>query len=431
MIKTRSLTIVILLGFFISIIFSVIFSFAEQLTLTAYYPSPNICYNQLNTTNIFVSNSARIGHSLGVGQQVANVGSDISVVRTGETANLVIFGQGDDNFVNSNHAELALGSIGADPHIWKMANSIDENKLAYLYHRPGDTGADGPIFKPILTMNATGNVGLNNMVDPQAAFHISDPQRDLVRLESPHSQGTGIMFRNTHADMGTGQYFALGWGGAKFPGYKNRFKFWYTGNDTFHASNPIMTLRRNGGIDRVGIGVDIAQYSVLEVEGGAMFNTTATGEEFIVRDNSKGSEDNVILYDYSEGRVYLGNQFRWWEDLPTIIPEVTIRNDLIVDNDLTVTRNLKVDNNDGNPSTVGSVSVGGLLCINGRCTGKLPEWEPQVRRKPGNWKEVQVKVYDKNNIFSSSGWHTIYECGLDNCGARGAFPDNWIWLNDD
>ena len=413
MIKKRSLTIVIVLGFLVSIIFSAMLSFAdEKLVFTAYYPSPNAYYNRLNATDLSVTNHAYVGNSLAVGQETPGLDADISVVRTGETASLVMYGQGDAT--NSNHAELVLASPGTvnitDPNVWALTHNAD-NELAYVHHSSGD----GSVWQQFLTLDTNGYMGLNT-ADPQSPLHIATSmERDLMRLESNSALGTGMMFRNTNADMGTDQYFGLGWGGSDANDRSDKLNFWYAGSDTSYDDPPIMTFYKN---EHVGIRNQNPAYA-LDVGGGAIFDTDATDEPFIVRDRSKGN-GSVIFYEFDTGKLFLGNQGASGSD-----PEVTIRNDMLVDRDLTVSSNLNVN---GNLIVQGTLWITGSLCINGNCISDIPLWEPQVQAAG---QAVQIKAYDARNAGYSSGWHTIYECGLDNCGLRAGGSDSWYWLNDD
>ena len=335
MIKTRSLTIVIVLGFLVSILFSAMFSFAEEkLTFTAYYPSPNGYYNQLNATDLTVTNHAQVGHSLGVGLRVPDAGSDITIIKPGEAASLMMMGQGGTGI--SNHAELILASPGIvdpdDPSLWALTHSADQNKLVYVQHSSGDLdGSTGdPIFKSVLTMNTQGNVGIGTTI-PNTRLYLNDTRRDLLRLESNSANGSGIMFRNRHADMGNNQYFGMGWGGSAASARMGKLNFWYAGDDVSYYTPPIMTLY---GPNRVGIKNQSPNYS-LHVNGGAVFDTGtvgANGEEFIVKDSLHGSTD-PIWYRPTTGQLYLGN--RGAPDVGK--PEVTIRDNL------TVLGNLEVD----------------------------------------------------------------------------------------
>jgi len=301
------------------------FSFAEeQLTFTAYYPSPNAFYNQLNTTYLKVNKDALVGGFLGVGEYTPTADSDIYVKRNNEPASLMLYGQGEVGV--SNNADLILASPGFpaspnDPNVWAMSHDMN-NSLVYLHHRSGSTG-----FNPVLTMDNDGNIGLNT-TNPQAPFHILSERRDLMRVESDSANGSGIMFRNRHADMGNNQYFGMGWGGSAANNRRDKFNFWYARDDTVYDSPPIMTFYKN---ETVGIRNQGPLFT-LGVGGGARFDTDAVGEDFIVEDHKKGSFNYVMHYDYSTGKIYLGNEDGTTSDAP----EVTIRDDLWVEKNITV-----------------------------------------------------------------------------------------------
>jgi len=179
MTKTRSLTIIIIVGFLASILCSTIFSFAESLTFTAYYPSPNAFYNNLNTTNLKVNRDAFVGGSLGVGTPIGDTETDIFVVNPADGATLLLYGGSDPADPNSNYANLLLASPGtvdpSDPYIWSITHSAQagsDRKLGYIYHGSGQTDVAGdPIFINVLTMDTDGDVGVNT-TDPRAALHV-------------------------------------------------------------------------------------------------------------------------------------------------------------------------------------------------------------------------------------------------------------------
>ena len=183
MTKTRSLTVIIVICFLVSILFHTLFSFAEQLTFTAYYPSPNAFYNNLNTTNLKVDNNAFVMGGLVVGTPIGDTESDISIVKPTDAATLLLYGASDVTDPNSNYANLILGapaSIGnEDPYMWGIIHSSQvgtEHKLGYVYHGSGNfdttTTPPTPIFLNVLTMDTDGDVGINT-TDPQAALHVA------------------------------------------------------------------------------------------------------------------------------------------------------------------------------------------------------------------------------------------------------------------
>jgi len=328
MIKRRLLTIAIVLGFLMPILFSAVLSFAEQMTFTTYFPSPNnIYYNGLNATALSVDDHFQVGNSLGVGQYVADADSDIHIVKTDGPANLMLFGQGDED---SPHAQVRLLSNGYFPsiddyNVWEMDHNIDDN-LVFLHHTSGIPGN-----KQVLTLNTTGRVGLNTP-NPQANLHITSPQRDLIRLNNPGELNieTGMIFHNTHADMDQDQYFGLLW--------KNRiFMFWHATSlsSMITTDNVIMALRIQDWYKSLSIGTSVSGWA-LNVDGGARFNLSAEEEDFVVLDSSKGVVDEIVWYDYDEGKIYLGNKdatkpISWWDPDP---PEVYVNN-LTVEEKLT------------------------------------------------------------------------------------------------
>lgn len=56
----------------------------------------------------------------------------------------------------------------------------------------------------------------------------------------------------------------------------------------------------------LGINTNTPLYS-LHVNGGASFDSGSTEEDFIIRDSTKGSVERIFWYEYSSGRLYLGN----------------------------------------------------------------------------------------------------------------------------
>ena len=363
------------------------FSFAEErLTFTAYYPSPNAYYNRLNATDLTVTNHAHVGHSLGVGVHITDAEADISIIKAGDAASLMMIGQG--GMGSSNHAELILASPGIvdpnDPSLWALTHSADQNKLTYVQHNSGDLdGSTGdPIFKSVLTMDTGGNMGLNT-TSPQAPFHVLSPQRDLMRLDSNSAEGTGIMFRNRHADMGADQYFGMGWGGSAASGRSNKLNFWYAGSNTNYDNPPIMTFNKN---EHVGIRNRNPNFT-LDVNGGARINTTATGEEFKVLDTGQGSVDEVIWYRYSTGRLYLGNR-----GAPSgTNSEVVIRDNLDVNNNLTVGTDLTARNG----IFTGGVQINTDLVANNNSRGTCA-WE----EKPSTLDDSEVRnLYCSNERY--------------------------------
>jgi len=199
MTKTRSLTIIIVVGFLASILCSTIFSFAESLTFTAYYPSPNAFYNNLNTTNLKVNQDAFVGGSLGVGTPIGDTESDIFVVKPADGATLLLYGGSDPADPNSNYANFVLASPGnaanpTDPYIWAMTHSAQagsNHRLGYVYHGSGQTDVAGdPIFTNVLTLDTDGDVGVNT-TDPQAALHVIGRR---IRFEGVDEDSTLNLF---------------------------------------------------------------------------------------------------------------------------------------------------------------------------------------------------------------------------------------------
>ena len=265
MIKTRSFTIVIVLGFLASILFSAMFSFAEEkLTFTAYYPSPNGYYNQLNATDLTVMNDARVGNHLRLGM-TNDYNVDISVVSPSDPAELVLQGAPGSNDAYAR-VVLASNTVPNDPNAWlidQSAQSGNENKLIYRYH--ATSSGSSP---EMLTLDTQGNMGIGT-THPSTKLYINDTRRDLIHLESSNEAGTGIMFQNTHADMGANQYFGMGWGGSTANDRRDKLNFWYGGDNTNYVTPPIMTLHNNGNITipngRMTIGYDTVGSHGLQV----------------------------------------------------------------------------------------------------------------------------------------------------------------------
>jgi len=73
--------------------------------------------------------------------------------------------------------------------------------------------------------------------------------------------------------------------------------------------------------------VTIESNGRFQVNAGARFHTDVTDGDFYVRDTDKGSVSNVLWYDHSSGRVYLGNTGA----TTGVIPEVTARGNIGAD----------------------------------------------------------------------------------------------------
>jgi len=351
MTKTRSLTIIIVVGFLVSILFSAIFSFAESLTFTAYYPSPNAFYNQLNTTYLKVNKDAQVVGTLAVGEYTPTADSDIYVKRNNEPASLMLYGQGEVGV--SNNADLILASPGFpaslnDPNVWAMSHDMN-NSLVYFHHRSGNAG-----FRPALTMynNATAyfserlGIGAGPASAPRRRLHVvadaqfaaDEAERDVILAESDNAFGTGIMLRNTFQGAGANsEHLSMSWGGdtdGTGNDIRNKLNFWYTADDVhYDYPPPIMTLKGSRTTDVSGtfdhrVGIKIADpMTTLDVGGGAIFNLDGPEEGFLVRDATKGGplEDGfVIWYQFPSGKLLLGNRRAEY-------PSVRIRQDLVVD----------------------------------------------------------------------------------------------------
>jgi len=230
MTKTRSLTIIIIVGFLASILCSTIFSFAESLTFTAYYPSPNAFYNNLNTTNLKVNRDAFVGGSLGVGTPIGDTETDIFVVNPADGATLLLYGGSDPADPNSNYANLLLASPGtvdpSDPYIWSITHSAQagsDRKLGYIYHGSGQTDVAGdPIFINVLTMDTDGDVGVNT-TDPRAALHVKS---NNIIFEGHNPTGTNspqLEFREDSSNS----YWAMIKRGSSYGGQPDNLLFSY------------------------------------------------------------------------------------------------------------------------------------------------------------------------------------------------------------
>jgi len=183
MTKARSLTIIIVVGFLVSILFSVIFSFAdEQLTFTAYYPSPNGYYNQLNATDLSVTNKLFVGKQLNIGSPDPNSDADVNIISPNDPASLVLIGVND----TYSYADLSLAayepSATNDPHIWVMTHSAqtpDEHKLIYRHHESGSGPGN---FPAVLTMDTNGNVGIGT-TSPATPLHVYSDNSQTIEMQ--------------------------------------------------------------------------------------------------------------------------------------------------------------------------------------------------------------------------------------------------------
>jgi len=160
MTKTRSLTIIIVVGFLVSILFSSMFSFAEEkLSFTAYYPSPNGYYNRLNSTFLSVSDTANVGKQLNIGLANPESNADVNIVSPNDSASLVLLGDND----TYSYATLALANPSDDgtstnPTVWLMSHSAipaEKHNLKYMYH---GSEMDEGVFVTPLVMNPNGDI---------------------------------------------------------------------------------------------------------------------------------------------------------------------------------------------------------------------------------------------------------------------------------
>jgi len=160
MTKTRSLTIIIVASFLISILFSSMLSFAgEKLSFTAYYPSPTGFYHRLNSTYLSVSDTMHVGKQLNIGLINPDSNADVNIVSLNDSASLVLLGDNDDY----SYATLALATpsdsmYSTDPNFWLMSHVAmpgDEHKLAHMYH---GSEMDEDEFVTPLVMNPNGDI---------------------------------------------------------------------------------------------------------------------------------------------------------------------------------------------------------------------------------------------------------------------------------
>ena len=409
MTKTRSLTIIIATGFLVSILFSAMFSFAEErMTFTAYYPAPNAYYNKLNATELSVTNNVFVGNQLNIGSADTGSTADLNIISPDNSAALMLLGD-NDPFAYATIALASPSSVtnSTDPNVWIMAHfamSGNDHKLGYMYHGSG-TGEDA--FVVPLAMDTNGDVAFyGNVTIPVGRMSIglngiTDHGLFLKRDFEDEDNAYGILARTTQRPTTIGDHNIAGLKteaiayldsadntgsiqglysqallkspGTLYKAYGANIEVGLDGTSAsgtidyaygvriaaIDTSFPVL----NGSINHVtllkldpialnvpwdqkyaiyqGAGGDKNYFAghveignvlspskdyKLDVRGGARIVSNSDQRNFIVLAETKSGTSEVIKYDHSPGRLYLGNKGGSGSD-----PEVTVTGELLVE----------------------------------------------------------------------------------------------------
>jgi len=170
MTKTRSLTIIIVVGFLVSILFSSMFSFAEEkISLTSYFPAPNAFYYRLNSTFLSISDTAHVGKQLNIGS-ATDSNADINIISPDNSAALVLLGDNDpDSYATLTLAHHDPQGSKSDSNDWIISHSAittEKHNLTYAYHSSDMEHDRRPVTT--LVMTPDGDVAFyGNVTMPQ------------------------------------------------------------------------------------------------------------------------------------------------------------------------------------------------------------------------------------------------------------------------
>ena len=256
-----------------------------------------------------------------------------SVAEWGKQNLFQVLDKGSDASGYSGEVSLGTGNIGigirnpnAKLHVRASNSGQTPDNVAGLFVENDGSANDRYVFQTAtagggksFSITNAGEVGIGTETpDLYTKLHIKGTDRDQIRIEGDNRVGTGILFRNTHAENNS-EYFGLSWGGAGATDDLNRagkFNFWYAEATTSYKKDfpPIMTLDKSGN---VGIG-ELEPEVKLHLKGTSGTTVTAflqPNEWNSVGDYAElrlGDDLHYIRGEWGEGMTFYDNdKFRF------------------------------------------------------------------------------------------------------------------------
>ncbi len=209
---------------------------------------------------------------------------------------------------------IAAGSLGSQ--LWTV-NGAD------VYRPAGEVGIG--ISNPSASLDTVGDIRIGGGdLFAGAGQRINWGSAAYTRFDSNNATVSGLRLFNNAGDEYGRVYGSTG----DNIGFLDGDAQW-----AFQHTKDVANYFKINNVTKLDQRVNYANFNQ-----GLYIYTDVTDADFNVRDSDKGTVSNVIWYDYSAGRVYLGNTGGSGTN-----PEVTVRGDLTVDQAIQANGGLTID----------------------------------------------------------------------------------------